>query len=209
MPTTSRSSGFRRISVPPCRAVPLIEATAETLSVRADTKPVSGMTTASPSARASMTTPPATIGRRRSTSASATAAPIPTSAPILAACAPAWNDRPALSTPTSSVIQASSAPLLNVQVKPMNAAAASTSQTPLAKPVATKPRPRPATPAMIESRRPYVSATMPVGISNAKYATSSAVPASTSSKGLKPSSRTKRTGATVQPSANANASTAL
>ena len=62
--------------------------------------------------------------------ASPTAAPIPSSVPTRVACAPAWKDRPAWSTPTSSVIHASSAPLLNVQAKPMKAAAARTSQTP-------------------------------------------------------------------------------
>ena len=60
---------------------------------------------------------------------------------------------------------------------------------------------------MTESRLPYVSATTPVGISKRKYASSSAVPASTSSSGLKSSSRMKKTGATVQARANANAST--
>ena len=88
----------------------------------------------------------------------------------------------------------------------MNAAATRTSQTPFASPVATNPRPSPTTPRMIESRLPYVSATMPVGISKTKYATSSAVPASTSWSGLNPSSRTKKTAATVQPSAKAKAS---
>ena len=58
-----------------------------------------------------------------------------------------------------------------------------------------------------EARRLYVSATMPVGTSKRKYATSSAVPVSTSSSGLIPSSVTKKTAATVQPRENANAST--
>jgi hypothetical protein len=75
--------------------------------------------------------------------------------------------------------------------------------------VTTNATPSPATPSRIESFRPYVSATIPVGISKRKNASSSAVPASTSSSGLKPSSRTKKIGATVQPSANANASTPM
>ena len=56
---------------------------------------------------------------------------------------PPGTTGPACSTPTSSVIQASSAPLLNVHVKPMKAAATSTSQTPFAKPGRDEPEPEP------------------------------------------------------------------
>ncbi len=89
MPATNSNRGLRLISEPPCLAVPRMDATADTLSARADTKPVSCMTAARPIARTRSAMPPATIGKRRSTSASATAAAIPTSEPMRIACAPA------------------------------------------------------------------------------------------------------------------------
>ena len=49
-----------------------------------------------------ISTPLAMIGSRRSTSASPTAVAMPTRLPSRAACAPAWNDLPARSTPTRS-----------------------------------------------------------------------------------------------------------
>jgi hypothetical protein len=52
-------------------------------------------------------------------------------------------------------------------------------------------RPEMTAPTMIESLREYRSATMPVGTSNRKYASSSAVPARTSWSGDMPTSRTK------------------
>ena len=99
-----------------------------------------------------MVTPPATIGRRRSTSASPTAAAMPTSDAPRATWAPRWYGPATLSTPTSSASHASSAPLLNVQPKPITAAAISTTATPGASPVATKVRPMITAPMTIDAR---------------------------------------------------------
>ena len=62
MPAIMSSNGLRRISEPPCRAVRDIDATTETLSARADTKPVSGMAAARTAASTTSAVPPATIG---------------------------------------------------------------------------------------------------------------------------------------------------
>ncbi len=76
MPTISSISGLRLMRPPPCLAVPNMDADTETLSARAETNAVSRMTIANAIASASITTPPATIGSRRSMTASPTAAPI-------------------------------------------------------------------------------------------------------------------------------------
>jgi hypothetical protein len=154
-------------------------------------KPVSGMTRRSSTPRATSTTPPTTTGAWRSTKARATAAQIPARDASLATCAPRWYEPASRSGPTSSASQASIAPLLNVQPKPISAAAKRITPTFGTSPVRTKPSPITNCATTTDARRLYTSATTPVGTSNRKYATSRAVPASTSSSGLIPTSRTK------------------
>jgi hypothetical protein len=81
------------------------------------------------------------------------------------------------------VIQASYAPLVKVYEKPQKAQRAMISQGAEANATSIHARPVPMNPMISERRRPYMSATTPVGISNRKTAASIAVPISTSCSG--------------------------
>ena len=120
MATIRSSTVLPRIRRVPCRAVPTMERAVVTSCCRAGRKFVSGIASARNAPRASSATPPSTIGRRRSTTARPTAAPMATRPATRAACAPRWYAPPRRSWPISSASQASIAPLLNVQPKPMN-----------------------------------------------------------------------------------------
>ena len=88
IPVIRRRIGRAQMSLPPRLAVPVMERSADTSSRVAGSNSDSGIanTRNAPSAR--RTRPPAMIGSLRSTSASPTAAPIPTSVKMRATCAP-------------------------------------------------------------------------------------------------------------------------
>lgn len=93
--------------------------------------------------------------------------PIPSRPQARPTWAPRWYARRIPSGPTSSASQASSAPLLNVQPKPSRAEAAKISQT-LEAAVPITATPITTCASTTETRRPYVSATIPVGTSKRK-----------------------------------------
>ena len=92
----------------------------------------------------------------------------------------AGRSAPTFSAPTSSVIQASSAPLVNVYESPRAPRARSRARARRRRRPAARSSPSRGSRSTSESRRPYVSATTPVGISKRNTAASIAVPMRTS-----------------------------
>ena len=126
---------------------------------------------------AAIRTPPLAVTAARSENApTATAPPNPTREPAMETRRPRRKRLPTFSTPISSVIQASNAPLVNVYDSPQKPQSAIAIHAVVVSPTKTTAVPIPSTPTMYDRRRLYVSATMPVGTSQTKTVASMTVP---------------------------------
>ena len=123
-----------------------------------------------------VTTPPEMTAALSDWVAIAACRPSPTNAPTKPTRVPRRNTGPTLSTPTSSVIHAWNAPLMNVYPKPQKPQAAIATVGSFVTPTITIASPWSTKLRMIDARRLYVSASTPVGISDTKTVASITVP---------------------------------
>ena len=156
------------MSPPPRLAVCVIERSAESSSGAAGSNPDSGMTKTRRPPSATSTRPPATIGSLQIDECE------PDCRADSGECEDASDLRTALILAAEALLTdlvgepASIAPLLNVQPKPMSAAAARINGTLVTRPVTTNEIPMIACATITDARRLYESATTPVGTSNRK-----------------------------------------
>lgn len=122
-------------------------------SVAFGRNPSSGITRINTSAKTTNPAPPTMIGSRSQTSPSSVAAAIATNEVTCSICAPRMNTGATCSLPTSSVIQASTAPLVKVNPTPHKTWATMTAPKWGTLPSSTKPNPTSPSPMMIDSLR--------------------------------------------------------